>query len=1493
MIKKLAVLIFLSFQLFNAGLLMAQDTAFFSSDPALFVAELEGLLRQVPARQRQPASALISNIRQDFNSGAIGSDRQQAMIETANRMQAFRLRPFPHFFTYFSAAMVCQAKFPDGVNFLAWNKSVLKLIGEDNERKLQNYLERSESFFREGTLYRSNAVQWQIFGGEWEMAADSLPVFSIRNASLRCYASRDSMSVHNVAGLFKPTSDAWIGSKGRINWERTGYPADQVFADFTDYSINLTNSFFAADSAIMHFPEYFNRPLPGSLSHRVVAGNSPMANSYPRFYSFNVFLEVRNIFQGMDYMGGFGLEGNRVLGFGKDRNNATITVRKDAEPIIKFTSQSFVIRHDRITSQRAAFCLYLEQDSIYHPGLQIRYLNSDNEFMLLRTGDGLALSPYFNSYHQLDMLFEALYWKLGADEMTFGAMRGMSRESEATFESANFFTTSRFNRIQGADANHPLIVISNYMQSVNSNIFYHEDLASHMNLSIEQVSAMLISLANQGFLQYSPDDGRAVVKDRIGHYIDAVNERSDYDVIRIQSKVDGLVNARLNLKTFDLDIYGVPELYLSNTQQVFVYPGNSHIVMKKGLDFLFQGRIHAGYFEFYAKECAFVYDEFKLNLTQIDSLSFNVPVEGDIARFREQLERVRTVISNIEGELLIDHPTNKSGRKNYPRYPIFDSKNDSYVYFDELHIQGGVYKRDSFYYHILPFTIDSLTNFTTSGMSFNGYLYSGGILPDIEEPLRVQPDYSLGFLKQFDSEGLPLYDGKATAFLELSISHQGLRGGGRMEYQSSILHSEDFVLHPDSMMATLSGFELVETIGTVSHPAVYATEVEQKWIHGDDRMILRSVKNIPFEMYDKQLVHTGTLTYSSSGLYGSGELSYEDAVFRSSGFHFEHNSFGATRSTLALTSPAFGLAFKASGYDFQFDLEIRQGSFNSAVKNSKLEFPLNQYVGYMESFRWEADYEEIFLSNEHLADEMFIPGSDLPEQFDPGNQPISFISVHQEQDSLRFSAGAARFDLREYFLDVQEVPFIEVADVAIFPVDGKVNIHRNAEMRPLQGAALLANTNTRYHRLYNVSAVINGRNDYSATGVYDYTDAFDKTQTIFFNRIAPDSLGNTFGLAHVSDLGFSLSPFFDFIGNIRFAAAKKEFYYDGGFRIRHECSETNPHWVKFNGEVDKQNVVLPVAQPPLDVHGEVLSSSLLFSLVNNKVYSGFLLGKQYPSDLQLFSAHGNIYFDPGEREYVISEAGPDNMDGMTSHLLKLNVDRCILSGEGEINFEQNLGRISMLNSGKFEHYMLPDSSAFNLFSVIDFFFDSDALGFLNQSILTSTLSGMDPGDPLFTNGLQYLLGESDAQRLLSELNLYGTFRKFPRELSQTMILSDIRMIWNHTTRSFTSTGPIGIVTLNSQLVNRYVEGHIELVRRRTGGDALSLYFQTSPTEWYFFTYSAGIMQAISSNEEFNSQVMNLRDDRRTLKSRGDEEPYQFIISTAQQRNAFLRRMRGN
>ena len=98
---------------------------------------------------------------------------------------------------------------------------------------------------------------------------------------------------------------------------------------------------------------------------------------------------------------------------------------------------------------------------------------------------------------------------------------------------------------------------------------------------------------------------------------------------------------------------------------------------------------------------------------------------------------IDNAMEEMTGELLIDHPQNKSGLEAYPQFPTFSSSKGSFIYFDSKNIQNGVYDRHEFYFELEPFTFDSLDNFNPKAISPAGTFISAGILPQWVHPANL------------------------------------------------------------------------------------------------------------------------------------------------------------------------------------------------------------------------------------------------------------------------------------------------------------------------------------------------------------------------------------------------------------------------------------------------------------------------------------------------------------------------------------------------------------------------------------------------------------------------------------------------------------------------------------------------------------------------------------------------------------------------------------
>jgi hypothetical protein len=445
-------------------------------------------------------------------------------------------------------------------------------------------------------------------------------------------------------------------------------------------------------------------------------------------------------------------------------------------------------------------------------------------------------------------------------------------------------------------------------------------------------------------------------------------------------------------------------------------------------------------------------------------------------------------------------------------------------------------------------------------------------------------------------------------------------------------------------------------------------------------------------------------------------------------------------------------------------------------------------------------------------------------------------------------------------------------------------------MQSLEGATIIANRKDKNHRIYEASVNVNSRKDYSASGYLDYTDEDGNVQPLFFDKLGVDSFNNTFGVSKKTDKeGFALNNHFEFTGNIELHANRPFLTYDGGYRLTNECISSSGPWVAFRSEINPADIRLPVLQNMKDTLGDPILASIVYSDFFGSVYPALFEKPKAYGDTLVASASGNIRYNKATGAYMIG--ADDRLDGKTraGNLMTLDTRQCIFTGEGNIELGAGLGQVKMQTFGKAIQYTVVDSSSFRLSMVLDFLFADPALARMRENIQLSNLTGVDVNSDVYYSMLNSLIGTNAANELLNELNTTGQVKRLPAQLIKTLILTDLTMRWDPRLKSYISSGPFGIAGIQKDLVNRRVEGYVEIGKRRTG-DILNVYIETGQNTWYYFTYGNGVMQAISSNNEFNNILAGIKEDKRTIKGKTEEDGYQYIISTPERRIAFLRKM---
>ena len=1007
----------------------------FTEDPIVFVNELKDFFESSDGKE---GKAFIKEQFAPLWETKIDDVKKNYIYKISNGMIKKRMKT-PELRSFLNAMMAVVNNGVQEKNFTEWQNCLDKLMSGKVNKPIIDFVNMSENLFTNNVFYKSATAEWRSENNNYQIFCDSVPHIKFASLNLHGYSKGDSSVVYGTSGTYFPSQGKWVGYGGRINWKRCGLDENQVYADLKKYTIILKNPSYQADSATFYNQIYFKgKPLLGRVTEKIVFDATEKNSAFPRFDSYSSRYAIKNLFENVDYDGGFSQVGARFIGSGAKSSQASVVFKRKDKKFLYVRSTSFVITKDKLLAPNAAITFYLDNDSICHQVVNFKYIIADKTVTIFRSDEGASQAPFTNSFHNVDMFMEQMTWKIEEPRIEISAVRGSS-QSEANFRSKNYFKKFIFDKLTGLSSSNPLFPIRDFVVKVNGNKreFTVGKLAAYLKETPENLRLSLLQYSYLGLLTIDLDNDQVVVKDKLFNFLSNALHILDYDVIEFNSQVPPAeLNASINLLNYDMTIKGVSEILMSDSQNVVIYPKNKEVILKKNRNYTFAGRVKAGKFEFFGKEFSFDYEQFKVNLNNVDSLRMIVDGKALDAFGKPIQVPCKTVIENINGDLQIDHPGNKSGfiTNNMGMYPIFNSKRESFAYYDKKTIQKGVYQRDKFYFKLEPFTIDSLDNFSNAGLFFKGKFSSAGIFPDFQEPLTLQADYSLGFERASPPGGFPMYGGKGKFNNTIKLSNGGLRGDGKIDYVTSTTASKNFLFFPDSVNAKAETFDVKEAKGgKAEFPEVASRNVYMHWMPKNDVMQTYD-KDSTFNMFKGQTHFHGRLDLTPQLLSGNGKIDFGNAEMDAPLMKFKQNKFDSDTADFRLKSEEFkALSFETDNVKSHIDFDARTGDFSSNGKGSIVKFPVNQYICYMDKFKWFMDKESIEMnSGDKKGQKAIDPESDL------NLEGPEFISIHPKQDSLRFVAPSAKYDLKKHVISAQNVVYINVADARIFPDNGDV-----------------------------------------------------------------------------------------------------------------------------------------------------------------------------------------------------------------------------------------------------------------------------------------------------------------------------------------------------------------------------------------------------------------------------------------------------------------------
>lgn len=1439
-------------------------------------------------KNKAKAKAFMDKLEEAWKKGVIQENHRQDIYRHANKMLDRKARAYPHFETYFNTMIAFAANEHNDENYQTWVNYYSELL---DRRKLsmgllKKFLNNSLSLVSNNALFINTTVKWKSDQSNFTFEAlkKDLKV-SFEPMNLTCMAKGDSVEIFNTSGYYTFNELVFHGKGGKIFWDRSKLSKDSIFAELDNFKLNLKKSEYIIDTVLFTNKYYFEEPLYGTLREKVVNTKSTSKVTFPRFNSFTKLFQLKEIFKNVNYSGGFAMKGEQFYGAGTKETPALLEFFRKDTSVLKVNSTIFIFKPKQILSSNASVTFKLDDDSIYHPGLKFNFNTQQKRVTLTRDNENMGRAPYINSYHNVDMMVGKIIWDIEKPKLTF---KPGPIQKIGYFESSDYFSENHYFDIQKSDDINPLLAIRRYVKKEGGyNQFYASEFGNYMRMSLPAVHKYLLGLAFDGFISYDLETDIVTVLEKLNHYLRASVGNKDYDVIGFISNAE-TQNAELSLLTKELKMFGVTQIFLSDSQDVVVFPKGGEINLKKDRNFTFDGQVNAGLFHFYGTNFEFSYQNFKIDLNNVDRLQMHVKSTTEFDKYGEAiLIPVQTPLSNVVGDLLIDKPFNKSGVKPTPEYPIFNSKKESYAYYDNPNIQNGAYKRDDFYFQVYPYTFDSLDNLTRKSLVFDGYFNSAGIFPGFEEEIRLRPDYSLGFVKQTPPEGYPVYQGKGNLTGEIDLSNQGLLSTGDLRYLTSVTKSSQITLLPDVLIAEAEVFDNTKTAGPPEFPFVKGQNVHVEWFAYQDRLITESVKD-PIQLYNDETSLTGSTVLQPSGMTGSGLIDLTKAELGSQLFKFNETTFDSDSASFRLkTEGKEEFDFKTQNVNAHIDFDERKGVFKSNGEASFVEFPKNQYIGYMDQFTWYMDKEILEISTSKVAQEKVKTNEDLGPIMDEdieleGSQ---FISIHPRQDSLNFIAPMAIYNIKTKLISASDVRYIRVADAVIYPTDGIVEIEKRAVMRTLENSKIIANSNTRYHTIYNASTNIYGRKEYTSSGDYDYYNQDSIKQTIHFDVVGVDSTMQTYGKGKIGITeDFTFSPKFAYNGKVNLFSNNQNLLFSGYTKLSHDCDRIKPEWLKFKSEIDPMEIFVPITAPLENINESKLHTSLMITNDSSHIYPAFIGQHKKYSDTEIVPAEGFLIYDKDEGKYKIGSKDKLEEASLPGNMISLHHSVCNFYGEGIINLGTDFGRFEIKNGGNINQNATAEKTILNLVMFLKFYFNDKCLNIMAKDLNLSTEGYAH--EETYYKGITEIVGKDKAEAYIAQMML-GNQKKYPKELEDGIVLSELKLKWDSKSRTYNSVGEIGVGSILKKQLNKLLYGRVQIIKKRSGNQFF-LYLEVDESTWYYFHMARNVLKTVSSNKEYNTILLNMKPSDMKLKSEKDKKFYSFYPAPASLKKKFLK-----
>lgn len=1359
-------------------------------------------------------------------------------------------------------------------NFNIWFQGLKEKMGTVKGKKalIKNYLVASVPLVCEQTLFIGSNHRW-VVRGDYTWSFDSVVHIGCKDAEIVCKTPKDSIFIHSAEVSYVLGEAKVYGRGGTVEWGNDG---EKLSAGLSVYGIDMKASEYIADSVLFRYEAKYDQPIPGSLRDNASKYTRTDVKPFPEFTSYSTDIKIAPLFEDISFQGGVSYANMKFYGFGPVERPAFLRISPNDTIDMYLYSKKFSIDSSRIMSSVTRMVIDLDSGQITHPDVNFVYLINKRTVQIKRISEQSIYQPFRDDYHKLLFNMEQIEWHLDSCYMNMG-MNSRSGLNKAMIESLNFFNDDIYDNLQGMDEINPLNGLLLCSQRLNSDVFTMSQYAEFMKKPLDALRKQIILFSYSDFVGYDETKDEITLKQRLFDYTRARVGKQDYDNIRFASFPQGqYVNARMDVRNYNLQVFGVDEITISNAKRVYVQPSDKSVVIQKDRDMSFSGMLKAGMFDMYGKNLYFCYDKYTIDLSKVDSTSMYLTEKNTEKRGR----KIKSQIREITGNIVIDKPGNKSGKKKDPEFPVLNSTKDSYVYFDAPDIRNGEYKRDSFYYVIKPYSVKGINDASHFRYAFDGTLVSNIVSP-IHDTLRLMADSTLGLTHKTPPDGIPLY-GKGVIKSLLSLDKRGFIANGSVKLNNSDFQSDTILMLPTRMNA---GTKILHVHPVAQkRPEAVGEQVMITYLPRTGNLQAVSGSK-PFEVYKKQVKHAGTLFVYEDVLDAAGKLELKDMTMSSATFKLLADNIVSDHAKLDIRSVVNkNIHLRTADVRANVDLVNDKGNFVNNVSSNRIDFESNRYACSFNNFTWymKEGYLNIGME-EHTAG--------LPEIWKnedvaaiPAAAKNVFVSTDRKADSLTFTAPLSKYNLSNGEIDCRWVNHVDIANGRFYPDKGDVCIDSLGNIKDFTNGRLLCERTDSFRMLEKVAFKVKGRNNFSGNGDFNYVNEENETHVVHFSEIGKDTAGLVYAKADIkADAPLALNKGFFYKGNLILYSRQKNLFFKGYTDLRVEDKSLGHTWLSVNSYLDSKHIAIPVKTENRDNKDQRVFNAIFLNMdKKTEPYASFQGNRLFYSDDVLIGGDGQLVWEEKEKRYIIRDTSLNKYSHFTYQPQESRV-----SAYGNIDLSMGVPGVYQKMVADIGYDLKGNKlDITNALYMVDF-----KLLPKMEAILRKDFEGQKPGampvNPLLPAKLSVVYGKAQMAAVTERLEKSAA--NIPDSLNRLLVFDSLNMEWRNTIRSYVAKGKAQILTSRGHPVGKEYEVTMELIRRR-GGNQLYIYLKDE-FSWYYFEYSDANLYTLSSREEYNETLKREKANNKVVEDAEKNTLYTITLCPESKLERFLKRVK--